>query len=103
MSVDDSMHWLARAAQMRGFAEEAKGDVSRHVMCRIAEDYERFARTIELRPNRFPPAPAIVPAEVRLYGRKSSDSTPPRMFPNFSIPGFLKRGPATPAELGASA
>jgi len=103
MSWDDSVHWLARAAQMRSFAEETKGGISKHVMCRIAEDYERFARTIEARPNRFPPAPAVVPAEVRLYGHRNPAGAPPRMFPDLVIPGFLKRGPATAAELGASA
>jgi hypothetical protein len=103
MSFDDSVHWLARAAQMRGFAEETKGGISKHLLRRIAEDYERFARTIEPRPNRFPPAPAVVPTEVRLYGRKNSAGAPPRRFPDLVIPSFLKRGPATADELGASA
>ena len=98
------MRWLARAAQMRGFAEEAKGGVSKHVMRRIAEDYERFARTIEQRPNRFPPPLAAVPTGVRLYGRrKSSTGEPPRRTPDLAIPSFLKRGPATADEFGASA
>jgi hypothetical protein len=103
MSFDDSVHWLARAAQMRGFAEETKGGISKHVMRRIAEDYERFARTIESRPNRFPPAPAAVPLEVRLYGCKNSTGAPPRMFQELVIPGFLTRGPAIADETGASA
>jgi hypothetical protein len=103
MSFDDSVHWLARAAQMRGFAEETKGGISKYVMRRIAEDYERFARTIEPRPNRFPPAPAAVPAEVRFYGCKNSAGAPPRRFPDLVIPSFLKRGAATPDGFGASA
>jgi hypothetical protein len=103
MSWDDSVHWLARAAQMRSFAEDTKGGISKHVMRRIAEDYERFARTIEARPNRFPPAPAVVPAEVRLYGCKNCAGAPRHRFPDLVIPSFLKRGPSTAAELGASA
>ena len=103
MSFDDSVHWLARAAQMRCFAEETKGGISKHLMRRIAEDYERFARTIEARPNRFPTVPAVVPAEVRLYGCKNSAGASLRRVPDLVIPGFLKRGPATADELGASA
>jgi hypothetical protein len=82
---------------MRGFAEEAKGGFSKHVMRGVAADYERFARTIEQRPNRFPSTPAIVPAEVRLY-RPRKDSTgaaQPRRISELAIPTFLKRGPAT--------
>ena len=104
MSCDNSAHWLARAEQMRGSAEKTKGEISKHLMRRIAEDYERFARTIEQRPNRFPPPPAVVPGEVRLYGRKNSaGAAPPRRIPDLAIPSFLKRGPATGDEFGALA
>lgn len=96
MSFDNSVHWLARAAQMRGFAEATKGGISKHLMHRIAEDYERFARMIEQRPNRFPPPPAVVPAAVRPYARRrNSAGVEPRSVPELAIPGFLKRGPAT--------
>lgn len=104
MSCDDSVHWRARAEQMRGFAEAAKGGISKHLMRRIAEDYDRFALMIEQRPNRFPPVPAVVPAMVRLYSRrKNSAGAPPPGSPDFAIPGFLKRGPATEDDLGAFA
>ena len=102
MSCDDSVHWLARAEQMRGFAEEAKGGISKHLMRRIAEDYEGFARTIEQRPSRFPPPPAVVPAAVRLYSRRKNPAgAPPRGTPDLAIPNFLKRGPAAADESGA--
>ena len=103
MSYDCSIQWRARAEQMRALAEETTGGISKHVMRRIAEDYERFARTIESRPNRFPPAPAALPPEVRLYGCKNSTGAPPRMSRELVIPGFLKRGPAIADETGASA
>src|SRR3954469_16589427 len=50
---DHSTYWHTRAEQMRALASEAKGEISKHVMSRIADDYERFAQTIEQRPNRF--------------------------------------------------
>src|SRR5262245_30447745 len=90
MSRDDSVHWFARAEEMRGFAETAKGGISRQLMLRIAEDYERFARAIAQRPNRFPPPPAAVPAAVRLYGRRNNATgASPRGTPEMAIPRFL--------------
>jgi hypothetical protein len=92
MSYDDSTHWRARAEQMRALAEEMRGEISKHLMHRIAEDYEHFARTVEHRPNRFPP---VVPAEVRQFAsRKNSFGAPPKIV-DLELPSFLKRGPAT--------
>jgi hypothetical protein len=89
---------------MRALAEETKGRISRHMMRRIAEDYERFAQTVEQRPHGLLPPSAVVPAEVRRFGlRKESAGAPPRSIPDFEIPGFLRRGPATADDVGASA
>ena len=65
MSYNNSTHWRARPEGMRVLAEETKGGISKYVMRRIAADYEWFARTIEQRPIRRIPIPAVVPAEVR--------------------------------------
>jgi hypothetical protein len=105
MSCDDSIHWRARAEEMRVLAEEVSGGISKHVMQKIAEDYERFARMIEERPNRFlaiPPVPPVLPADVRRFAPCKSSVGAPRRVIDLEIPGFLKRGPATPVELEAS-
>jgi hypothetical protein len=101
MSYDDSTHWRARAEDMRARAEQMRGGVSKHVMQRIADDYERFARMVEHRPNRFLAIPTVMPAEVRRYARyKNSIDAPPRMI-DLELTGFLKQGPATADELEA--
>jgi hypothetical protein len=100
MSYDDASHWRTRAEEMRVLAEKMKDGISKHVMRRIAEDYERFARTVEQRPNRFLSTSAVVPDEVRQFGtRKNSVGAPQPRIPD--VPSFLKRGPATAEELGA--
>ena len=100
MSYDNSTHWRTRAQEMRALAEKTKGGISKHVMRRIAEDYERFARTVEQRQKRRLPFPAV----VRQFGlRKDSVGAPPPRTPDLEIPGFLKRGPATAEEVGATA
>jgi hypothetical protein len=80
---------------MRALAEEMRGGISKLLMHRIADDYERFARTLERRPNRFVPIPPVLPAEVRRFAPcKNSGGAPPRLF-EIELPSFLKRGPAT--------
>jgi hypothetical protein len=98
MSFDDSIRWLARAEQMRALAQEMRGGISKHVMQRIADDYERFARTVRDRPSRFLPIPPIVPAEVRQFApcKKSFGPSPGTI--DLELPGFLRRGPALADE-----
>jgi len=102
MSYEESIHWRARAEQMRALAEEMTGGISRHLMYRIADNYECFARTLEQRPKRLLSIAPAVPPEVRRYApcKKSFDAV--TRIIDFELPGFLKRGPATADELGAS-
>jgi hypothetical protein len=102
MSYDCSIQWRARAEQMRALAEETTGGISKHVMHRIADDYDRLAQTVEHRPNRFLPIPPVVPAEVRRFAPCKNSFSVPRSIIGLELPGFLKRGPATADELGAS-
>jgi len=101
MNCDVSTHWRARAEQMRALAEEMRGGISRYLMHRIADDYERFARTVEHRPSRFLPIPPVVPAEARRFAPRKNSFGAPRII-DLELPSFLKRGPATADELGAS-
>lgn len=102
MSDGASTYWLARAEQMRALAAETKGEISKRLTYRIADDYERFARTLEQRPSRFLPIPPVLPAEVRRFapcrisGAASSETV------DLELPDFLKRGPATTDEVGAA-
>ena len=41
MSHHDSTQWRARAKETRILAEKIKGEISKHLMLRIAEDYGR--------------------------------------------------------------
>jgi hypothetical protein len=94
MHYNDPTPWRARAKELRALAETTKGGISKHMLRRIAEDYERFAGTVEQRPNRFPPNPAIVPPEVRQFAlRKNPFTAPQARLPDPQIPGFLKRAP----------
>jgi hypothetical protein len=91
---NDPTPWRARAEELRVLAETMKGGISKHLLRRIAEDYERFARTIEQRPDRFPPTHAIVHPTVRQFALRKNPFTAPRAsIPDTEIPGFLKRGP----------
>jgi hypothetical protein len=98
MSRDDSIHWWASAEEIRALAEATRGEISKQVMHRIAEDYERFARTIEGRPNRFLPIP---PAPAEASPRKDSISAPTGMV-DPELPNFLKRRAPPVVELEAS-
>jgi hypothetical protein len=96
---------------MRALAAKTTGGISKHLMHKIADGYERFAQTIEQRPNRFPQTPAAVPIEVRRFApwkkpaaTKSADAKSPgasRESGGPELPGFLKRGPAAADDLGS--
>ena len=51
MSHSDSTQWRAHAQETRIRAEKMKGEISKHLMLRITEDYEQLARTVEHRPK----------------------------------------------------
>jgi hypothetical protein len=95
-SYNDPTHWRDRAKQMRVLAEQMHGSVSKQMMRRIAEDYERLARTAE--------AKGFVPAEARLFAhRKNRGGARLARIADLEIPSFLKRGPATAEEVRAPA
>jgi hypothetical protein len=101
MSYCDPTHWRRRAEEMRVLAEQMSGSVSKHMMHRIAKDYERLALTAEQRTKRSAGNTAVVPAEVRQFGhRKGHLASPPARIPDLEVPRFLKRGPATAEEVG---
>ena len=55
--INESDHWRARAEEMRMLANQMNDSESRDAMLRIAEDYERLAKSAEDRivgrlPNR---------------------------------------------------
>jgi hypothetical protein len=98
---DDSSQWRVRAEQIRTLAKEM-GGISKHVMHRIAEDYEQFAQAVEQRPNRFSPRHPVVPAEVRRFApSKNSFPSLPKIA-DLELPEFLKRGPAGAEKSGTS-
>src|SRR5262245_9821647 len=102
MSYAESIHWREGAERMRALAEEQTVRLSRRLTYRSADNDECFARTLEQRPKRvLAIAPAVTP-EVRRYAtcKKSFDAV--TRIIDFELPGFLKRGPATADELGAS-
>jgi hypothetical protein len=46
---DDPEHWRERAKEARALADQMADEVSKQMMLRIAEDYERLALRAELR------------------------------------------------------
>jgi hypothetical protein len=106
MSYADPTHWRGRAQEMRAAAEAMQECVSKQMMQRIAEDYERLAQAAEQRVKDSPPPPAVrilaVPAAARHFARRRIHFiSPPPSTPDPAIPRFLKRGPATAEEVGA--
>jgi hypothetical protein len=99
MSYDDSARWRARSKGARALAEQKSGEISKHVMHRIADDYERFARLVEDRPNRFGSIAPAIPVEVRRYAPRKSVIAIPSGIIAPELPSFLKQGPATADEL----
>ena len=47
--IDDLKHWRDRADTMRGLADQTTDEISKQIMLRIAEDYERLAVKAGLR------------------------------------------------------
>jgi len=48
-NVDDPAHWRGRAEEARTLADEMSDEISRQLMLKVAEDYERLARHAEQR------------------------------------------------------
>jgi hypothetical protein len=105
MSYADPMHWRGRADELRALAEPMSESVSKQMMLRMAEDYERLAQTAEQRAKDSPPHPIFaivaVPRAVRHFARRRLLVASPPSVPGVAIPRFLKRGPATAEEVGA--
>jgi len=102
MTYNDPTHWRGRAEDLRVLAERMKDGISKHMMRRMADDYESLARTVEQRPERFRFV-ALVPPEARLFGHRRTPvvAVAPDRIRDFEMPNFLKRGPATAEEVGA--
>jgi hypothetical protein len=106
MSYADPVHWRGRAEEMRAAAEQMQDCVSKQMMQRIADDYERLAQTAEQRAKDCPPHPifalAAIPKAARQFALRRTRLIPsPPSTPDPAIPHFLKRGPATAEEVGA--
>jgi hypothetical protein len=48
-AANNSKHWRERASEMRALANQANDEISKQVMLRIAEDYDKLALRAELR------------------------------------------------------
>jgi hypothetical protein len=70
MSYDDSAHWHCRAQEMLARAEQMNECVTKQVLRRVANAYERLARTAEEQAKQAPPSPLstpLKPAEARQF------------------------------------
>jgi hypothetical protein len=52
--INDPKHWRDRAEEIRTLADDMHDEISRQMMLRIAEDYERLAQRAEERAGRPP-------------------------------------------------
>jgi hypothetical protein len=106
MSYSDPAHWRGRAEELRGLADKMNESVSKGLMHKMAEDYERLAETAEQRVKDARPLPGLelvgVPRAVQSFARrKSLVRTQLPGTAGADIPRFLKQGPATAEEVGA--
>jgi len=54
--INDPKHWRDRAEEMRTLAEAMKDHVSREMILRIAQDYEKLAQRAEERSKGMSPS-----------------------------------------------
>jgi hypothetical protein len=58
--LNDAKHWRDRASEMRTLAEQMKGADSRHIMLRLASDYDKLAGRAEERAKTSLNAPSPI-------------------------------------------
>jgi hypothetical protein len=108
LSYSDPMHWRGRAEEMRALGERMRECVSKHMMFRMAQDYERLARTAEERMKGSSPSlvdkTAVVPAAARQFARRKKPvgAPPAGLFSDLPLPRFLRRGPMSADEMEAT-
>jgi len=52
--INDPEHWRQRAEETRTLAEAMSDETSKHMMLKIAEDYEKLAKRAEQRAKGSP-------------------------------------------------
>jgi len=50
--INDPEHWRQRAEEIRTLVDDMKDEISKRMMLRIAQDYERLAQRAEERAKR---------------------------------------------------
>jgi hypothetical protein len=52
--INDPVHWIQRAAEIRALAQSMTDPQSKEAMLRIAKDYEHLAERAKLRAKNLP-------------------------------------------------